>query len=141
MPDRNKVQAMFPATSTPIENTCGTAPGIAARLNDADIYVTPGVPREMKTMFDNYIWPRLTGQGAGNILASRHIHCFGAGESTIGEMIHDLMQPGMTPTVGTRVKDGLITVRITAQSPVPDPMSGEFIRYTVSSDVFLRKSL
>jgi prepilin-type N-terminal cleavage/methylation domain-containing protein len=34
-----------------------------------------------------------------------------------------------------------ITVRITAQSPVPDPTSGEFIRYTVSSDVVLRPEL
>jgi type IV pilus assembly protein PilW len=34
-----------------------------------------------------------------------------------------------------------ITVQITAQSPAPDPTSGQFIRYTVSSDVVLRKSL
>lgn len=33
-----------------------------------------------------------------------------------------------------------ILVRITAQSTAPDPMSGEFIRYSVSSEVFLRKS-
>jgi len=35
----------------------------------------------------------------------------------------------------------VIRVRITAQSPVPDPTSGQFIRYTVSSDVALRKAL
>ena len=34
-----------------------------------------------------------------------------------------------------------ITVRITAQSPVPDPSSGNYIRYTMSSVVFLRKNL
>ncbi|MCP3978313.1 MAG: prepilin-type N-terminal cleavage/methylation domain-containing protein [bacterium] len=34
-----------------------------------------------------------------------------------------------------------ITVRITAESPGPDPMSGEPIRHTVTSDVALRKSL
>jgi hypothetical protein len=34
-----------------------------------------------------------------------------------------------------------ITVRITARSPVPDPQSGQFIRYTVTSDVALRSSL
>ena len=34
-----------------------------------------------------------------------------------------------------------ITVQITAQSPAPDPVSGDFIRYTVSSDVVLRKDL
>ena len=34
-----------------------------------------------------------------------------------------------------------ITVRITARSPVPDPRSGQYIRYTVSSEVVLRKNL
>jgi len=34
-----------------------------------------------------------------------------------------------------------ITVQVTAQSPLPDPTSGQFIRYTVSSDVVLRKEL
>jgi len=34
-----------------------------------------------------------------------------------------------------------ITVQITAQSPAVDPTSREFIRYTVSSDVVLRKAL
>ena len=35
----------------------------------------------------------------------------------------------------------MITVQITAQSPDPDPTSREFIRYTISSDVVLRKNL
>ena len=34
-----------------------------------------------------------------------------------------------------------ITVRITARSPVPDPRSGQYIRYTVSSEVVLRKAI
>ena len=43
--------------------------------------------------------------------------------------------PDLTPDP-TRIR-----VTITAQSPAPDPTSGEFIRYTVSSDVALRKAL
>jgi len=35
----------------------------------------------------------------------------------------------------------VITVLITAQSPVVDPVTRDFIRYTVSSDVVLRKTL
>jgi len=34
-----------------------------------------------------------------------------------------------------------ITVRVTAKSPVRDPMTGDFVRYTVASDVMLRKGL
>jgi Tfp pilus assembly protein PilW len=34
-----------------------------------------------------------------------------------------------------------ITVRVTAQSPIRDPRTGDFIRYSVASDVILRKGL
>lgn len=34
-----------------------------------------------------------------------------------------------------------VTVQVTAESPIPDPLTGEFFRYTVSSDVVLRKRL
>jgi Tfp pilus assembly protein PilW len=34
-----------------------------------------------------------------------------------------------------------ITVRVTAQSPMRDPLTGDFIRYSVASDVILRKGL
>jgi len=34
-----------------------------------------------------------------------------------------------------------VTVRITARSPVPDPRSGQYIRYTVSSEVVLRQEV
>ena len=35
----------------------------------------------------------------------------------------------------------VITVQITARSPVPDPRNGEFIRYTLMNEVTLRKGL
>jgi len=35
----------------------------------------------------------------------------------------------------------VITVTVTARSPAPDPTSRQYIRYTVSSDVVLRKNL
>lgn len=34
-----------------------------------------------------------------------------------------------------------LVVRITARSPIPDPLSGEFIRFTASTEVVMRKSL
>jgi prepilin-type N-terminal cleavage/methylation domain-containing protein len=50
-------------------------------------------------------------------------------------VVEPMFQPNTTPN------PSIVTVQITAQSPVPDPTSGEFIRYTVRSDVVLRKSL
>jgi nicotinamide-nucleotide amidase len=52
MPEINKIQAMIPRGATMIDNTAGTAAGIRATLNGhCDVFVMPGVPREMKVMF------------------------------------------------------------------------------------------
>src|SRR5215213_8696854 len=51
MPSTNRIQAMIPRGAAMIDNTAGTAAGIAAHLGTMRVYVTPGVPKEMKIMF------------------------------------------------------------------------------------------
>src|SRR3954470_9662035 len=48
MPEMNKIQAMIPRGAKIILNSCGTAAGIAARVGNAQVFVVPGVPTEMK---------------------------------------------------------------------------------------------
>jgi len=115
MARRNEVQAMIPAGGEVIPNPHGTAPGIRLRVGRAEVSVMPGVPREMKAMFDDRLAPRLAPLGAGSAVVERLIRCFGAGESTIGERIHDLMDHDRHPRVGTTVSDGLITLRIVSR--------------------------
>src|SRR5207244_1321343 len=59
MPERNRVQALFPAGAEPIFNAHGTAPGIWMRLGSATIACMPGVPSEMFAMFASEVNPRL----------------------------------------------------------------------------------
>lgn len=49
------------------------------------------------------------------------------------------IEPLFTPDSTTNPKR--VTVRITARSPLPDPASGKYIVYTISSDVVLRGRL
>ncbi|MBI4578651.1 MAG: competence/damage-inducible protein A [Planctomycetes bacterium] len=114
MPQANTGQAMFPIGSTPIDNTCGTAPGIRAAFGRATIYVMPGVPREMQVMYERDVGPELQGRAAGAVILARTIQTFGAGESEIGERIRDLMSRGRNPTVGTTAQQAVIGVRIHA---------------------------
>src|SRR5512135_192326 len=44
MPERNRVQALFPVGSRPIPNSAGTAPGIWMTLGRALVLALPGVP-------------------------------------------------------------------------------------------------
>jgi len=113
MSDNNRRQALIPAGAEAIDNDAGTAPGIAARLGAADVFVLPGPPGEMTPMFDRSIAPRLPQAGA---IVRRRWHCFGAGESNIAERIADLMVRGRNPQVGTTASGGVITVHVVARS-------------------------
>lgn len=120
MSPANRVQAMFPRGSSPIENTCGTAPGIHARVNDANVYCMPGVPREMVTMFERDVLPRIRQFGGGRACAQRTLRSYGGTEAAVGERIADLMKRGRNPTVGTSAADMIISIRINALAATPD---------------------
>ena len=47
MDPTNRVQALVPRGAAVLTNEVGTAPGLAARLGSAEVYVVPGVPSEM----------------------------------------------------------------------------------------------
>ena len=111
----NQIQAMVPVGAEAMENRAGTAPGIAAEIDGAKVYVTPGVPHEMRWMFENVIAPRLTG--GGRVILHHVVHTFGMGESDISQLIGDLMADrSADTTVGTTVKAGMVSARITVRA-------------------------
>ena len=117
MPERNVIQAMFPAGSEPIENPHGTAPGVWMELPRADgarclIAAMPGVPSEMKPMFRDRVLPRLPR--SDKVIRRARVNCYGVGESTCEEMLGDVTARGRDPEVGITVHEGTITLRIEA---------------------------
>jgi nicotinamide-nucleotide amidase len=133
MPERNRVQALFPAGAEPIPNPYGTAPGIWIKVGQSIVAAMPGVPSEMQAMFEEQVRPRLlTLRSGGGALVQRKINCFGTGESAIEERIMDLMRrPSRSQTgvweregakeregieVGITVSDATISLRILARA-------------------------
>ena len=124
MPESNRRQAMFPEGSSLIENPDGTAPGIKMVLPAADgwgegvgsvVYALPGVPAEMRRMWDETVSGDLKQvAGENRVLRHRRLKCFGAGESAIEEMLPGIIERGRDPTVGITAHEATITLRISA---------------------------
>src|SRR5205085_8285897 len=72
MPERNRVQALFPAGAEPIPNRRGTAPGIWMRMAECTVVAMPGAPSEMYAMFESQVKPRLAhAVSGGGVLDQR----------------------------------------------------------------------
>lgn len=117
MPDRNRIQAQHPRGSTILDNPAGTAPGICATWKDAQIIVMPGVPREMKVMFQRHVVPRVQAQWENaHVVLTRTLHSFGLGESTAARMLGSLTDRQRNPLVGTTVSGGIVSMRIRSEA-------------------------
>lgn len=112
--EANRIQAFVPQGGRAIENLRGTAPGLYHEVTGTPVYVMPGVPVEMKTMFERFIRPELAVAARGGVLRSRKLNTIGIPESELNVRIKDLMQRGRNPEVGTTADLGTVGVRINA---------------------------
>ncbi len=112
MGDNNRLQAEIPDGARRIINSNGTAPGIQAELGTARVFCMPGVPKEMRAMFDQTIRPVMAGAPGAAFTFMRRLHLCGRGESDIGAALKHLMGEKSNPEVGTTVAETVITVRL-----------------------------
>ena len=120
MPERNKIQAYIPAGAKAIENNLGTAPGIRAESKGKLFFVMPGVPLEMKRMFEESVFPEIKKFAGKQAVVVLKLKCFGAGESAIAEKLGDLMRRGRNPLINCTVQYGVITLYILAAAEDKD---------------------
>ncbi len=87
MAESNRKQADFPRGAQILPNAEGTAPGFMLRVGRARAYFLPGVPREMKAMFELGVAPGAT-PASGLRSCQIRLKTFGLPESTVNDRLH-----------------------------------------------------
>lgn len=130
----NEKQAYFPKEAYILKNDNGTAPGCIMEKESKMIVVLPGPPREMESMFENYVKPYLS-KLTDDVIESEVLRIIGVGESKVENDILDIIDSQTNPTIATYAKGYECTLRITAKAKSVEeakelikPMSDEMKR-------------
>jgi competence/damage-inducible protein CinA-like protein len=116
MPQSNRRQAYVPEGARIVENPRGTAPAFIVEDVCGTVVALPGVPSEMRYLWEHAILPYLREErGETSVILVRTLHAVGLGESVIGEMLADLMTQ-TNPTLGISAKRAQYELRIGARA-------------------------
>jgi nicotinamide-nucleotide amidase len=117
MAANNRKQALLPQGADILANPTGTAPGLIWQPQPGITLLTfPGVPSEMKRMWQETAIPYLKSQGWGqNSIYSQVLRFRGIGESTLAEKVapfFELENPTVAPYAGL----GEVRLRISSRA-------------------------
>jgi nicotinamide-nucleotide amidase len=80
----------------------------------------PGVPSEMKQMFEESVVEQLQRLAGEQTVIVQKLKCFGTGESNMAELLGSIMQRGRNPLINCTAKHGVITLYIIATATDKD---------------------
>lgn len=115
LPESNWKQAVIPERAVVFDNGNGTAPGLVVEQNGKTVILVPGPPNELYPMMEKQICPYLQKKNE-EVILSQMVKICGFGESKVEEMILDLIDKQMNPTLATYAKQGEVHLRVTARA-------------------------
>lgn len=115
--DTSRRQAQLPASADILPNPVGTAPGVIWQPRKGLLVMTfPGVPREMKAMWQQTARPYLQANGwADGVIHSQTLKFWGIGEETLAAKVRSLLDLE-NPTVAPYAGDGEVKLRMSARA-------------------------
>jgi nicotinamide-nucleotide amidase len=117
MTKNNERQAYIPEGAIPVHNPNGTAPSFIVEDERGIVIALPGVPFEMKWLFDNEVVPYLQQRfDLSDVITYRVLKVADMGESAVDERIGHLIAGSSNPTVGVLAHPGQVDVRIAAKA-------------------------
>lgn len=119
--ESSRRQAHLPEGAAVLPNPVGTAPGVIWEPRSGLTVMTfPGVPREMKAMWQATSVPHLRASGWSNgVIHSQTLKFFGIGESTLANNVKSFLDAD-NPTVAPYAGDSDVILRVTAKADSVD---------------------
>jgi nicotinamide-nucleotide amidase len=108
-------QAQRPASSEPIENPNGTAPGLICRKQAKFVVALPGPKGEFVPMVEGPVRKLLASLQTNQVIRSRILKTCGIGESWVEERVRQWMQAD-NPTVAPYAHPGEVHLRVSARA-------------------------
>jgi nicotinamide-nucleotide amidase len=108
----NLRQVRVPSGAEVLANKPGLAPGFGVSVGAARLYSMPGVPREMKSIFDEHVAPRVAAAVGGALPLRRTWRVAGMGESHVDHALRGLVDGIEGATLHYRIAfpENLVTV-------------------------------
>src|SRR5918999_1565662 len=117
MTPNNRRQAYMPQGAIPVTNPNGTAPSFIVEDPRGVVFSLPGVPVELKWLFENEVEPYLRKKfNLAEVIHYRVLKVVGIGESAVDDKIGYLIANSSNPTVGVLALPGQVDVRIAVKA-------------------------
>jgi nicotinamide-nucleotide amidase len=110
MPEINARQAMVPEGATILPNPKGTAPGLWLEARSKIVVLLPGVPNELKALFENEVRPRLARVAPAERLHTRDLRIYGLPESEVEMRVRPLY--ALYPDTETTILSALTGIQL-----------------------------
>ena len=134
----NRDQALVPTKAKVLFNQVGTAPGMWLEKENTIFVSLPGVPYEMKYLFDNELIPNLVQKFKRPYILHQTIMTYGRGESMLAEQIEEWENnlPNFIK-LAYLPSPGKVRLRLTARGENEDVLKTEMERQVKMLDVLI----
>lgn len=151
MTPNNKQQALVIEGATVLPNKNGMAPGMLVEIEDKQVVLLPGPPKEMQPMAKNELLPYILDDD--NVIFSEQLKFAGIGESKVETILMDLIDQQTNPTIAPLAGTHEVYIRLTANAETEEecqkliqPMKNEILSrignyYFGSDDISIEESV
>lgn len=129
MSESHKEQCFMPTNAQILPNNMGTAPGMMFQKGEKLLFSMPGVPYEMKAIFNDNIHSILKEKiGTSAYIFHRTLMTVGQGETTLADQIQYIVDT-FPPEISIAYLPGLGSVRLRITGKSGDPSIKEAVNY------------